>query len=157
MCLLHNSRLIDTYISFHFCSDKDRQKEFYELIIANERMTFSSKIQVFEYLLKKHKKNFVSKYFAIFSDLKNLNEERNIVAHYLLDTSPEGIERYIKDKSFGFVKFRNSTETIWRTNEYYLKFHLLHVKYIEAITEFLNTLLPSGNPVDKNNPSSEKK
>ncbi len=155
---IYLERLLDSVIASHFCPEIDKQKEFYELIIANERMSFSNKIQVFEYLFKKYHKDFVEKHPTIFADIKNINDERNMVAHFLLDSSPEGIERFNKEGVFGFVKFRNGKETIWRNNTTdYVKFHKLHLKYIEAIQGFLITLLPSENtPVDKNNLSEEK-
>lgn len=137
--LIYLERLIDEIISRHFCNDIEKRKEFFELIIANERMSFNSKIQVFEYLFRKHQKSFISNFPSVFSDIKNLNEERNIVAHYLLDTSDDGQEKMIKENKIGFVKFRNSSETLWRGQEDINKWHLLLVKYINALQDFLNT------------------
>jgi hypothetical protein len=136
---IYLERRIDEALTRHFCVDEEKKKELFELIIASERMTFSNKIQVFEYLFRKHHKAFVEKYPLIFADLKNINEERNIVAHYLLDTSKEGKEAFINNNKFGFVKFRNSTETIWREQKDYTKFHELQNKYILAMNEFLST------------------
>lgn len=137
--LIYLERLIDETISRHFCNDIEKRKEFFELIIANERMSFNSKIQVFEYLFRKYQKNFISNFPAVFSDIKKLNEERNIVAHYLLDTSDDGQEKMRKENKIGFVKFRNSSETLWRDQEDINKWHLLLVKYINALQDFLNT------------------
>ncbi len=135
--LIHLERLIDESISRHFCTTTDKQKEFFELIIANERMTLNSKIQVFEFIFKKHHNDLIKSVSEIFSDLKKLNEERNIVAHYLLDTSEDGRKMFNDFKKIGFVKFRNSTETLWRSNDDVNKWHELTRKYIRFMEEFL--------------------
>ncbi len=135
--LIHLERLIDESISRHFCTDTDKQKEFFELIIANERMTLNSKIQVFEFIFKKHHIDLIKSVPEIFSNLKSLNEERNIVAHYLLDTSEEGRKAFNDFAKIGFVKFRNSTETLWRSNDDVNKWHKLTRKYILFMEEFL--------------------
>ena len=135
--LIHLERLMDEFLSRHFCNDSERKKEFFELIIANERMSFNSKIQVFEYVLKKHHNQIVIEYPDIFSDIKKLNEERNIVAHYLLDTSTDGIKMYEEFQKIGFVKFRNSTESLPRNNDDINKWKTLTKKYIRMLEDFL--------------------
>ena len=135
--LIHLERLIDESISRHFCSDAEKKTELMELILCNERISFHSKIQVFQYIFDKHKKEFVSNNLNIFSDIKKLNDERNIIAHYLLDTSETGKKTFKETGNIGFVKFRNSTETIWRTNSDYNNYHSLTVNYIRAIENYL--------------------
>lgn len=136
--LIHLERLMDEFLSRHFCSDTEKKKEFFELIIATERMSFSSKIQIFEFIFKKHHATLTTKFPKIFSDIKNLNDERNIVAHYLLDTSPNGKKVFEEAGIIGFVKFRNSTETLWRNpaNDN-LKWHELTGKYIHLLEDIL--------------------
>lgn len=135
--LIYLERLIDEFISRHFCETREKQKEIFELILANERMGFSNKIQVFEFVIRTHKNEFMTLNPNIFSDLKKLNDERNIVAHYFLDTSENGRKVFLESKSIGFVKFRNSTETLWRSNNEYLKFKALLSEYTKKLTELL--------------------
>jgi hypothetical protein len=137
--LIYLERLIDEAISRHFCEDLQRKKELMELILSNERIGFYNKVQVFEYIFKTHRPEFVNANPNIFSDIKKLIDERNIVAHYLLDTSEAGKKEYINNGKIGFVKFRNSTETIWRTQEMYLNFHLLTSKYIKSLSTYLTS------------------
>ena len=82
---------------------------------------------------------FVKENPNIFSDIKKLIDERNIVAHYLLDTSEAGKSEYINNGKIGFVKFRNSTETLWRTQEMYLNFHLMTSNNIKLLSTLLTT------------------
>lgn len=135
--LIYVERLIDEFISRHLCETTEKQKEIFELILANERMGFSNKIQVFEFIIRTHKKEFLTSVPNMFSNLKNLNEERNIVAHYILDTSENARKAFQKSKSIGFVKFRNSTETLWRSNDDYLKFKGLLSKSNKQLIELL--------------------
>lgn len=135
--LIYLERLIDEFISRHLCETGEKQKEIFELILANEKMGFSNKIQVLEFIIKTHKKEFLTSNQNIFADLKKLNDERNIVAHYLLDTSENGRKVFQESKSIGFVKFRNSTKTLWRSNDDYLKFKGLLRKYNKQLSELL--------------------
>ncbi len=135
--LIYLERLVDEFISRHFCETREKQKEIFELILANERMGLGNKIQVFEFIIKTHKKECLALNPSIFADLKKLSDERNIVAHYLLDTSKNGRKVFQESKRIGFVKFRNSTETFWRSNDDYLKFKILLSKYNEQLTELL--------------------
>jgi hypothetical protein len=137
--LIYLERLIDEAIARHLCVDNDRQTELMELILCNERIGFSNKVQVFEYIFKKHKSDFVSNNPKIFSDIKKLIEERNIIAHYLLDTSENGKAMFDKENKIGFVKFRNSTETLWRSQTDYIEFHTLTANYISAMSNYLTT------------------
>jgi hypothetical protein len=137
--LIYLERLIDEAVSRHFCTDLERKKELMELMLSNERIGFYNKVQIFEYIFKTHKPEFVKANPNIFSDLKKLIDERNIVAHYLLDTSETGKEEYINKGNIGFVKFRNSTETLWRTQEMYLNFHQLTSNYIKSLSTYLTT------------------
>lgn len=140
--LIYLERQIDEFISKYLCDTEEKQKEIFELILANERMSFNSKIQVFEFLCKKHEKDFYNSNPDIFKDIKVLNDERNIVAHYFLDTSENGKRGFLENEKIGFIKFRNSTETLWRTNEDYLKYHGLLEKYIRTMENFF---LEKGN------------
>ena len=48
--LIHLERFIDEAISRHLCNDKEKRKELFELILGNERVSFSNKIQVFQFI-----------------------------------------------------------------------------------------------------------
>jgi len=135
--LIYLERLIDEIIAQHLCETREKQVEIFELILGNERMGFSNKIQVFEYIIKTYRQSLFTLNPKIFADLKNLNAERNIVAHYLLDTSENGIKVFEQNRSIGFVKFRNSTTTIWRTDAQKSDFNALLGKYISLLGELL--------------------
>lgn len=135
--LIYIERLIDEFISRHFCVAREKQKELFELILANERMGFGNKIQVFEFIVKEYRREFATAHPRLFNEIKKLNEERNIVAHYLLDTSENAVNIFQESKSIGFVKFRNSTEILFRSNEDYMKFKDMLSRSIKLLSELL--------------------
>lgn len=135
--LIHLERLIDEALCRQFSSESDKRTELMEVIFGNERMSFDAKIQVFQFMFVKYQKEFLNKFPDMIKEIRAIQAERNIVAHYLLNTSDEGRERIQKDGNIGFVKFRNSTETLWRGQTEYNKFHGLTGKYIQALEEFL--------------------
>src|SRR5258708_5064220 len=90
-------RVIDIYISYHFCDTKTKRNRLMDLVLSNERMTFEGKKQVFKVLTEKYDNVFVHKYPSIFRDLDEIMVKRNIYAHYLLDTSPAIINKFKMD------------------------------------------------------------
>jgi hypothetical protein len=110
-------RMIDTFIAIHFTKDEPEFEEgqslfteMIELILSNERMSLGSKIEVFCFLIKKHHPDFLLKNPDVNKDLAFIIQQRNILAHYLFDTSDE----YIAQQKFklGFIKQKNKTEII---------------------------------------------
>jgi hypothetical protein len=108
-------RVIDGYLAQYFCKTQYRQKEILELILSTESMPFERKRQILKVILNKHHPNIEKEYPNLFPYLVKIIEQRNIFAHYLLDTSKAALKRYPKE--IGFVKFKNETSTIWYNNE----------------------------------------
>ena len=110
-------RIIDTFIAIYFTKDEPEFKdgkslftEMIELILSNERMSLGSKIEVFCYIVKKHYPQFLLDNPTLNKDLAFIIQQRNILAHYMFDTSDDYIAE--QNSKFGFIKQKNKTETI---------------------------------------------
>ncbi len=72
---------IESYIAMYFTWNGERAFEMLELVL--DRLTFDSKIGVFEAMLKKkHKDQFKKLYDKLMSELRIIKDERNKFAHY---------------------------------------------------------------------------
>lgn len=137
--LIYLERLIDEVLSRHFCDNKEKRKELFELILGTERIGLGNKILVFQFVFKKHKKAFIRKHPGIFRELIKINQERNIVAHYLLNTSESAVEKFVNKNEFEFVKFRNSTENLSRSQKDCDEYQILLSKNIKIMKDYLLT------------------
>jgi len=104
-------RMIDGYLADYFCKDDTTNKELKLLLLSTDRIVFESKRAIFQQLINTHNKEFAKKHPTIFSDIQYIIEQRNFVAHHILDTSTEGIE-LIDKNSFRLLKYKNSVENI---------------------------------------------
>lgn len=112
-------RIIDDYISAHFCDTAEKRLELLENLMATNRIIFENKVQIFKSILEKHNPQFLEKHPSLFNNiLKTVIPERNVFAHYWLVTSKE-LSEWIKESKTVFVKFKNKTEHIEYTPEKY--------------------------------------
>jgi hypothetical protein len=133
---IYLERLIDEFLGRHFCPDPAKRVELFELILGNERINFESKRQILQFVLEKHHKKLVDENKSIFSDLKKIIDERNFLAHQLLDSSEEAFDK-LKEGKIGFVKFRNSTEKVWYDDPKLNKIRQSISDYIKLFTDIL--------------------
>jgi hypothetical protein len=108
-------KLIDNYITSYFCSDEVKKKEFFEMI-SSERLSFDAKRQILLFLLETHNEDFYKTHKESLGYLQIIMRQRNVLAHYMLDTSIEGREFYKKGEIV-FVRFLNKKENIHHTTE----------------------------------------
>jgi hypothetical protein len=130
-------RIMDRYISKYFSNDETKIEELIELVFSTKRIAFESKRQIFKYIVDNHNKDFLKKYPDVCSDLKKIEEHRNVFAHYYLDNSDEGEEMF-KNGKMGFVEFLNKTETIYYTRQGLNKIYDMLNKYLTAFAEEMN-------------------
>lgn len=96
--------LMDTYISSYYCSSKDMEDEFHFDVLRGLSIPLSKKKNLFLAVLKKKNSEFHKQHSELLSsDLHNLIENRNILAHQVLDTTPVGLESYNKGE-LRFIK-----------------------------------------------------
>ena len=66
--------LVKDIISYHFCSDEDRRKQFVSLILNGRDYTFASGIETLEKLLDMHYHDLIQRYPKIVNDLNKIRE-----------------------------------------------------------------------------------
>ncbi|QGW28411.1 hypothetical protein [Phnomibacter ginsenosidimutans] len=131
-------RLIDSYISKYFCNTQDKATELMDMILATRRMTFDGKADVFRTILDKLYPEKKKENSTIAKDLKFIIEERNMLAHYFLDVSPDILNSFSETNSaFTLLKIEKT-----RTREVFdfkriIKIGDTTVHYINAINEML--------------------
>lgn len=131
-------RLIDSYISKYFCDSQDKATELMDMILATRRMSFDGKAEVFRAILDKLHPEKKKENSATAKDLKFIIEERNMLAHYFLDVSPDILNNFSETNlTFTLLKIEKT-----RTKEIYdskriIKIGDTTVHYINAINEML--------------------
>jgi hypothetical protein len=97
-------RMIDIFISNHFCKDPDLRDELLMTVFATKMMIFENKRNLFNHLLITHDKKYDKrKVEGLHTKLDEFNKERNKLAHYSLDISDEAIVRFGKTKEVIFI------------------------------------------------------
>lgn len=99
---------VDIYIAQYFCSG-NKVWELMELIIATDRISFESKVQVFKVLIKRHDADFASKNKNMVKEILQMIKVRNVFAHYIMFTGDSAVAKYIAEGKMTFVKFKNET------------------------------------------------
>jgi len=97
-------RLIDEYLSNHFCNTQEDVVEIMDLVFGSKSITFESKHQIFKEILKRYNKDFQSSNKTIHKDIDEMIRIRNIMAHYLLDTTYDVVEGF-SGNEISFIKF----------------------------------------------------
>jgi hypothetical protein len=131
-------RNMDTFISEHFCKTKTLAKELEDTLLSTKLVTYDSKKQVFCFIMKKHHPDWCKKFPDINKELQTIGEQRNIFAHYMLDTRPIGVKEFASNKKLGFVEIKNDVKPVYYTQEQLVGKHALIKKYIKALMD-LNT------------------
>jgi hypothetical protein len=143
-------KIMDEFISGYFCKE-NLKEDLMTFLLCTERITFRGKSDIFKLIIEK-KENA-----ARFAEFKKENpsihneiteyilEERNIFAHYLLDTAEGYIDRYEKHGIIRFIKFKVSKEKpavhyLEYNNDRIQKIHKTIIKCGDAIIK-LNQIL----------------
>jgi len=134
--LIYIERHIDEALSRHFCSDPKKRLEIMQVVFGTDRLGFSNKVSMFQFICETHYSDFLKENPKMLSELKSLIEERNIVAHYMLDTSDEAGGAFLNGE-LRFIKFQNKVTPIIRTQADNDKFHQLIVKNVNVLQSFL--------------------
>ena len=105
---IHLERKMDDYIASYFCSDKEKKKDLMQSLLSTKRIVFENKRLIFDFIVNKNNPDWVIKYPKFKKDLIHIIEQRNIMAHYLLNTGSDAIET-MEDK-MDFINFRDNVE-----------------------------------------------
>jgi hypothetical protein len=101
-------RVIDEFICRHFCSEENKKVELLESLMSTKRITFDSKLAVAKFIIDNHYPEFDEKYPNYKKDITDIITHRNVFAHFLLDTSDDGVEK-MKLGGIQFLKFEKKT------------------------------------------------
>jgi len=128
-------KLIDEYLSRYFCGkDEKLKKDLMELVLC-EKLTFENKRAVFSYVLKNKNIEIVTTYSKLLKDIEIANNNRNVFAHYMLDTSEYG-EKMFEESKLVFVKF-SYKDNVVISDEDFLNMHSALQKCIEILSSIL--------------------
>jgi hypothetical protein len=90
--------LVKDIISYHFCSDEEKRKQFISLILNGRDYTFASGIEILEKILDIHYHDLTQRYPKIIGDLNTILQFRNSLTHSMLDTSDGFLAKNYTDR-----------------------------------------------------------
>lgn len=129
-------KIIEFHVASHFCRDNERAKEMVDLLTGDRFVSFESKRTSFENILKRHHFELYKSSKEYFAKLTTIQNNRNRLAHLIVFSAEEAIEKYRTDKVIGFIKFGVDTKPIWYDDKQ--KKELLEM--LEDIAEWLKTI-----------------
>jgi len=116
---------INIYLMEYFCKDVNKQVDFQNLIIGDERMNLGAKVQVVQYLIENYDKEWGLKYISIINDdrkkgriplnvdMVKMIEHRNIFAHRMLDETDHLLPHVARtDTTIRFLKFKDEVSPL---------------------------------------------
>lgn len=89
-------RMMDKFISQYFCNIPDKALELMDMILATKRITFEYKAQVLRAILDKLYPQNKKENTQLATDFQYIAEQRNMLAHFFLDNSPDIIKEFEK-------------------------------------------------------------
>ncbi|WP_018345015.1 hypothetical protein [Cytophaga aurantiaca] len=136
-------RLIDEYLTRHFCDEAHKKKELFEYIMC-ENVAFEPKRLLLWYVMEKYDNEIYIKHKSKSEDLTFLMTTRNKLAHWMLDTSGEAHELYVSKSKLRLLRFKN------KVNEF---------EITDAVIESLDKMLTGNRDMmaellEKTNPTS---
>lgn len=105
---IYLERLIDEFLGRFFCSDPTRQAVLFDALLGTERITFENKRQIFQFVCERHYVQIKKENKDLFKDISTIIEHRNVLAHNLLNTTIDGYNKFISNKSISVIKFKNT-------------------------------------------------
>lgn len=89
--------LSDT-LAYYFCNDEEKKNLCFSIVFNNIELTFSAKIKILDTIFKINEPELKAKFPKLIDKLTNIRNCRNRIAHSLLDTTPEFIEKKYEDR-----------------------------------------------------------
>ena len=106
--IIRIERMMDIYLCQYFTPIEHKQDELLNMIFGTLRITFENKRSLLDYLIKKELIDIAKGWPTLTKDMQDLNSKRTVLAHYLLDTSPES--ESLPDGTIRFFKFMNNQD-----------------------------------------------
>ena len=99
-------KLMQSFVTVHYCTDPAKANEFTEYVIC-QHLPFDKTREIFTHIIRIHYPEDYKKYKKELKYIIEVNDERNIVGHYLLNSSEEGVKHYATKQEITFMKFKN--------------------------------------------------
>jgi hypothetical protein len=128
--------VIDLYIAQYFT--KDNQKIINYLQLISPRLTFDSKREIFNFLIKKYNPEFEEQ-FKYHADLDKIIKQRNIFAHYVIDKSEFSIKAFEEKREVNFIKLKHGI------SEQGIEGHNYDAKKVDEIINGINIYVDAIN------------
>jgi hypothetical protein len=132
-------RTMDYFMSKHFCGnsnnkERDKSDQLMNIVFATKYMTFENKRNIFDYITTTYYSEYKEKNLKnIHADLDKFNRVRNSMAHYVIEYSPESIQRFLTTQEITFLKFEKAIEKIYYSSESSMAFAAKISKFIEPV------------------------
>jgi hypothetical protein len=133
-------RLIDEYLTRHFCDETQKRKELFEFIMC-ENVAFEPKRLLLWHIMNIYDNAIYIKHKSKAEGMTTLMTTRNKLAHWMLDTSQEAHELFKLNK-LQFLRFKNKTERYPFTNEIMDDLQVI----IKGCRDMMYELLEKTNP-----------
>jgi hypothetical protein len=105
---IYLERCMDEYMARYFSDTKEKQKDLMETLLATKRMVFENKRLIFDFVVQKANPEFLKEYPNFKKDVIFIVEQRNVVAHHLLDSSSAGVAN--QANQIEFINFRDGMD-----------------------------------------------
>lgn len=106
-------RFMDAFIARYFC-EPDRQMEFYELILGNNRLSLDAKRKLIDNIFYRVNYNISSEFPDYNKEMNIALMERNFFAHCVLHLGQDAIDKYPNE--IGFYRFGKDPKVHWYTD-----------------------------------------
>lgn len=116
---------LNLYLMEYFCANRDKEIDFQNLILGDDRMNLGAKVQIVQYLITNYDKDWGLKYISIINndrkkdriplnvDLAKMIEHRNIFAHRMLAETDIIFPDNPKEKNtVRFIKFKDEVSPL---------------------------------------------
>lgn len=91
-------RAMDRYIAEHFCNTKEKVTELMEAIVCTKFLSFQAKSEIVQKILEKRNDATKDEARQVYTHLVGtIANQRNMLAHYSLDTSMAGLKKFQKE------------------------------------------------------------
>lgn len=108
ICIQLRGQILHVYTDIEFIIDKiilaDNDLSFYMDIFEIKNLNSKTKSRIFKHCLEKYDIKFQKETKEIRDKIDNISDKRHKFAHWILDTSKEGIASFKKDEIIGLRK-----------------------------------------------------
>jgi hypothetical protein len=129
-------REIEYYTALSFSDTETKAQNMVEAVFAH--LNFELKIRIFLNVLASNESEFMSKFLNVNADLDNIRSFRNTLAHDMLDTTPDGVTKFVNEGILRYMKFKGSLKFNPYSDSDFEGFINLIGKYMDGVRRLLD-------------------